>query len=169
MSDYQWHFVENPNLNGPNDAIHEKFRQNAYYSIVRESIQNSMDVQLDHSKPVVVKFETLNINQAEHPELFTIKEHIQSCLEYFKNDIQAQDLFNGMLNYLETNSSIKILKVSDFNTQGMKYEKDNPTCPFTSFMSQGISSKPSGAGGSYGFGKGAYYVPSKIENYSGVY
>jgi len=162
MSNYQWHFVSNPNLNGPNDAIHEKFRQNAYYSIVRESIQNSMDVPLNLEKPVKVKFETITINKAAHPELFSIEQHIRACLEFFTGDKQAADLFNGMLEYLQRNDSIKILKVSDYNTKGMKYEKGNPRCPFISFMSEGISSKGVGSGGSFGFGKGAYYVPSKL-------
>lgn len=162
MSNYQWHFVANPNLNGPNDAIHEKFRQNAYYSIVRESIQNSMDVPLNSEKPVKVKFETITINKAEHPELFSIEQHIRACLDFFTGDKQAEDLFNGMLEYLQRNDSIKILKVSDYNTKGMKYEEGNPRCPFTSFMSEGISSKGVGSGGSFGFGKGAYYVPSKL-------
>jgi hypothetical protein len=162
MIKYKWQFVANPNLNGPNDAIHEKFRQNAYYSIVRESIQNSMDVPLELDKPVKVKFETITINKAEHPDLFSIEQHIIACLDFFNGDKQAEDLFNGMLDYLNRNDSIKILKVSDYNTKGMKYEEGNPRCPFTSFMSEGISSKGVGSGGSFGFGKGAYYVPSKL-------
>ena len=159
----KWFFETTKNtFSGANDPIHETFRANPYYSIVRESIQNSMDVLLDETKPVVVKFETISINQAEHPELFTLRVHIESCLAFHQGNRQAEDLYGGMLRYLDENPSIKILKVSDYNTTGMQYDSNDHLCPFTSFMGEGISSKSSGAGGSFGFGKGAYYVPSEL-------
>lgn len=159
----QWHFETTKNtFSGANDPIHETFRANPYYSIVRESIQNSMDVRLDPTKPVEVCFEIISINQIEHPELFSLREHIESCLEFHKGNHQAEDLYGGMLKYLADNPSIKILKVSDYNTIGMNYETENHLCSFTSFMGEGISSKSVGSGGSFGFGKGAYYVPSEL-------
>lgn len=159
----QWHFETTKNtFSGANDPIHETFRANPYYSIVRESIQNSLDVRMDTTKPVEVRFEIISINQIEHPELFSLREHIKSCFEFHKGNQQAEDLYGGMLKYLDDNPSVKILKVSDFNTIGMSYEPNNHLCPFTSFMGEGISSKNSGAGGSFGFGKGAYYVPSEL-------
>ncbi|WP_194775020.1 hypothetical protein [Pararhodonellum marinum] len=159
----KWFFETTKNtFSGANDPIHETFRANPYYSIVRESIQNSLDVCLDHSKPVEVRFEIISINQAEHPELFSLREHIESCLEFHKDNKQARDLYTGMLKYLNENNSIKILKVGDYNTKGMHYDPYNYQCPFNSFMGEGISSKSSGSGGSFGFGKGAYYVPSEL-------
>jgi hypothetical protein len=159
----KWFFETTKNtLSGANDPIHETFRANPYYSIVRESIQNSMDVRLDESKPVEVRFEVITINQPEHPQLFSLKDHIKSCLEFHAGNKQAEDLYTGMLKYLDENSSVKILKVSDYNTKGMHYDPDDHLCPFTSFMGEGISSKSSGSGGSFGFGKGAYYVPSEL-------
>lgn len=157
----KWFFETTKNTySGANDPIYETFRANPYYSIVRESIQNSLDVQLDKTKPVQVKFEVITINQAEHTELFTIREHIESCLEFHQGNRQAEKLYGSMIKYLDENSSVKILKVSDYNTEGMNYESSNHGCAFTSFMGEGISSKSSGSGGSFGFGKGAYYVPS---------
>jgi hypothetical protein len=158
-----WFFETNKNtFSGANDPIHETFRAHPYYSIVRESIQNSLDVRLDNSKPVEVRFEIITINQAEHPQLFSLRAHIESCLDFHANNKQAHDLYSGMLKYLDENPSIKILKVSDYNTLGMHYDADDHLCPFTSFMGEGISSKSSGSGGSFGFGKGAYYVPSEL-------
>jgi hypothetical protein len=159
----KWFFETTKNtLSGANDPIHETFRANPYYSIVRESIQNSMDVRLDDSKPVEVRFEVITINQAEHEQLFSLKTHIESCLEFHKGNKQAEDLYTGMLKYLDENPAVKILKVSDYNTKGMHYDSNDHLCPFTSFMGEGISSKSSGSGGSFGFGKGAYYVPSEL-------
>ena len=162
-NELKWFFEEARNtFSGANDPIHETFRANPYYSLVRESIQNSLDARKDQTKPVEVHFEIININQVEHPQLFSLRAHIQSCLEFHAADKQANDLYSQMLKYINENSSIKILKVSDYNTRGMHYEKDNYLCPFISFMSEGISSKLSGSGGSFGFGKGAYYVPSEL-------
>jgi hypothetical protein len=163
VGNLKWFFETTKNtFSGANDPIHETFRPHPYYSIVRESIQNSMDVILDKAKPVEMRFEILTINQVEHPELFSLKKNIESCLSFHKGNDQAKDLYGGMLKYLEENQSIKILKVSDYNTLGMSYESGNHQCPFISFMSEGISSKTSGSGGSFGFGKGAYYVPSEL-------
>jgi hypothetical protein len=159
----KWFFETTKNtFSGANDPIHETFRAHPYYSIVRESIQNSMDVRLDDSKPVEVRFEVISINQVEHPQLFSLREHIESCLAFHEGNKQAHDLYSGMLKYLDENAAIKILKVSDYNTKGMHYDSDDYLCPFTSFMGEGISSKSSGSGGSFGFGKGAYYVPSEL-------
>ena len=164
MSDkLQWYFETTKNTyTGANDSMLESFRTHPYYSIVRESIQNSMDVILDHTKPVEVRFEIISINQKEHPELFEIRKHIRGCLEFHSDNRQARELYEGMLTYLDQNPSIKILKVGDYNTKGMHYQSGNPHCPFISFVGEGISSKGSGSGGSFGFGKGAYYVPSAL-------
>jgi hypothetical protein len=159
----KWYFETTKNtFSGANDPIHETFRAHRYYSLVRESIQNSLDVRLDKSKPVLVKFETITINQVEHPELFSIRKHIEGCLDFHKGNKQAEDLYSSMLKYLDENQAVKILKVSDYNTEGMNYKSHDHLCPFTSFMGEGISSKSSGSGGSFGFGKGAYYVPSEL-------
>lgn len=159
----KWFFETTHNtFSGANDPIHETFRAQPYYSIVRESIQNSMDVQKDKSKPVEMRFEIVSINQIEHPELFSIRVHIENCLKFHSGNKQAEGLYGGMIKYLDENPSVKILKVSDYNTEGMNYHSSDYLCPFTSFMSEGISSKISGSGGSFGFGKGAYYVPSVL-------
>lgn len=56
---------------------------------------------------------------------------------------------------------IGILKISDFNTTGMVYEEDNRGCDYHSFMKAvGSSFKQGSAGGSWGLGKGSYFVAS---------
>ncbi|MCB0472269.1 MAG: hypothetical protein KDC56_04315, partial [Flavobacteriaceae bacterium] len=162
----KWYFDESGQAKtGPNDSIHETFKANPYYSIVRESIQNSLDAVFDKDKPVEVSFEFDKLSKDEYPNLFSIKEHIIACWKTHKKDKQAEKLFYPMSSYLDKYTQIEFLKISDYNTKGRDYDSNDYNSGFNSFVRfEGKSSKSSeGAGGSFGFGKGAYYVLSKIK------
>jgi hypothetical protein len=158
---------------GPNDPIHQNFKGNPYYYIVRESIQNSLDAVENKNKPVEVHFDFEKISRAasEYPGLFKIEKHIDQCRDYFRDDRHAKKLFNGMKSYLDKKylgkklSSIPCLKISDYNTKGMSYEENNTKSPFYAFMrAAGVSAKTGrSSGGSFGFGKGAYFALSAIK------
>lgn len=162
----KWHFDKSGQaLTGPNDSIHETFKANPYYSIVRESIQNSLDAVFKESEPVKIVFSFDKIKKDDYPNLFDLKKHIIACLQTHINDKQAETLFTPMASYIDENSQIEILKISDYNTKGMDYNSSDYNSGFTSFVrAEGKSSKnDKGSGGSFGFGKGAYYVLSKIK------
>ena len=50
----KWHFANfsGGREDGPNEPMSENFKKTPYASLIRESIQNSLDVCLDNSKPV---------------------------------------------------------------------------------------------------------------------
>ena len=54
----KWYFSDQPNGQevGPNNAMEQSFRRNPYASLVRESIQNSLDAVLHRDEPVIVKY-----------------------------------------------------------------------------------------------------------------
>lgn len=167
----QWHFVSEGGTDiGPNDSVRQNFKGNPYYYIVRESIQNSLDAVLDKRKPVEISFNFLKISRLEYPSLFKLEDHIDQCKMYYASDKHAERLFEKMKNFLNQKSSdkkhvnISCLKISDFNTIGMDYEYGDQESPFYSFVrAQGKSSKRgSSTGGSFGFGKGAYFNLSAI-------
>ena len=56
------------------------------------------------------------------------------------------------------------VRISDFNTKGMAYEEEKTDSPFYAFVRlAGVSAKDdTTAGGSFGFGKAAYYLLSPI-------
>lgn len=160
-----WHFDKaGKAITGPNDAIHETFKRYPYYSIVRESIQNSLDAVLDVNEPVKVVFSFEKVRKEDYPNLFLeLKRHIIACWQTHKNDNQAKSLYYPMSSYIDKNNWIEIMKVSDYNTRGMHYDPDDYDSGFTSFLGEGKSSKSNqGSGGSFGFGKGAYFVLSKL-------
>ena len=79
----KWYFADQPNGQevGPNNAMEQSFKKHPYASLVRESIQNSLDAVLDKSQPVVVKFSILEIKGENYPEFFELKHHIKGCLD----------------------------------------------------------------------------------------
>lgn len=168
--DCTWHFKpEGGGDIGPNDPLHITFKGNPYYSIVREAIQNSLDAVNNSAKPVVVSFQYFDLNRQEYPNFFKIEEHINQSLKYYETNADAKRLFGDMLKYLngieEGKKKLKLscLKISDSNTKGMYFD-EGTTSPFYAFLrASGVSAKNQGAGGSFGFGKGAYFALSPIK------
>ena len=162
-----WHFAQSlgGQDQGPNDAMGENFKKSPFDSLVREAIQNSIDAQAKPDVPVIVSFNFRSTTSGNYPRLFEIRKHIKGCLQMY-NDSSSRKKFEPMLGYLSraANEHIDYLEVSDENTSGMPYVKDDVKCPFYSFVqSAGNSSKSSAsAGGSFGFGKAAYFNISKI-------
>lgn len=168
----KWHFGSEGGIDiGPNDPIHQTFKGNSYYSIVREAIQNSLDAVNDNRFPVNISFQYFDLDKLEYPSFFQLEEHIKQSQEYFKNNDDAKILFSDMLQYLNGNNEgekkkhIACLKISDSNTKGMQYVDGNTESPFYAFLrAAGVSSKMiGGSGGSFGFGKGAYFALSPIK------
>jgi len=156
---------------GPNDPIHQTYKGNPYYSIVREAIQNSLDAVNDIAFPVKVSFHYFELDRLQCPNFFHLEDHIKQSLDYYKNNVDAQRLFGDMLYYLNGNEKgkkklkISCLRISDYNTKGMPYVLGDTESSFYAFLrATGVSIKMiGGAGGSFGFGKGAYFALSPIK------
>jgi len=167
----KWYFkLEGGRDVGPNDPVDEKFKGQPYYSIVREAIQNSLDAVDDENKPVKVDFKFFELNRNDYSNLFDIEKNIKLCQSYYNDNDNAERLFKDMLYYLNGNVegkkrlNLSCLKISDYNTIGMRYDVNNTKSPFYAFLrAGGVSAKNQGSGGSFGFGKGAYYTLSPIK------
>lgn len=167
----KWYFKSEGGRDvGPNDPVDEKFKGQPYYSIVRESIQNSLDAVDDDNKPVKVDFTFFDLSRNDYPELFDIEHDIKQCQTYYHDNDNAERLFKNMLYYLNGDVEgrkrlhLSCLKISDYNTVGMQYDENDTKSPFYAFLrAGGVSAKSQGAGGSFGFGKGAYYTLSPIK------
>ena len=165
--DCRWHFAPTAGGQdqGPNEAMSELFKKDPFESLVRESIQNSLDAVQDKNQPVHVVFRWKRLIGSNHPGLFALKDHLQACVEFW-GTASAKEKFAPMIHYIDENSigGVYYLEVSDNNTTGMDYRPNDRQCPFYSFVrSAGNSSKAmNSAGGSYGFGKAAYFNVSRI-------
>lgn len=167
-TNYRWHFdLQGGAEQGPNVPTQKSFAGDKYVTLVREAIQNSLDAPLDTTKPVRVEMKVTSVQRNNLPSFFGIENHIKSCLSYWSKNPDAEITFKPMLDYLGgigNYDKLHYIEVADYNTTGMYYEKGNNTTPFFSFlMSVGNSSKnDQKAGGSFGFGKAAYFNVSKI-------
>lgn len=171
--DCRWHPIyrsDNDNGVGPSEPMQENFRQAPYASLVREAIQNSLDVvKRNSSDPVEMRFSIGSIDSKNFPQFFGISKHIQGCIDNFPNNDKAKRIYPPMLEYINKvnrpGGKLHFIRVSDYNTQGMPYMnlEDNDS-PFYAFVrSAGVSSKSDeSAGGSFGFGKAAYFYLSPL-------
>lgn len=166
--DCKWTFPQVPDETGdegPNSALSAPFEgQFPCASLVRESIQNSLDAALDSKTPVIVCFEYRDFDKANYPNFFRLSDHIRLCQAYYPGNRTAAQRYPTMANYLESSQEIGFIRVSDYMTKGMSYQKGDTKSPFYAFVrSAGVNVKQDeGAGGSFGFGKGAFFGMSPI-------
>ena len=165
--DCKWYFGPQAkgNEKGPNNPTALTFKGTKYHSLIRESIQNSLDAVDDKSRPVTVSFDYREFSGLEFPDFFKLKDHIIGCLEKYPNDENGEKLFRPMLEYFNTfqvDQNMGYLRIVDTNTTGMHYDANDPGSPFNAFISEGIASKPNGSGGSFGFGKAVFWMLSPI-------
>lgn len=160
-------------LQGANDPIISKFKENFFNSLVRESIQNSMDAMREDSSFIEVGYDLKTVSKSAFPNLFSIKNHIDACKETHADNNRARELYAPMAEFMNCDE-LDILTISDFNTSGMPYLPDNIyKNPFQAFVnSDGQSVKntsrsdgsPASNGGSFGIGKGAYFLMSPVRS-----
>ena len=168
--DCRWHFGRETGREQLSDPMSEHFKDDLYTSLVRESIQNSLDAA-NGAEPVRVEFLYKQINSRDFPNFFELRNHIKGCIDYYGND--AKKVYKPMLDgFPETDGlkqTIPYLRVADFNTKGMSYTEGDTKSTFYAFVRAiGVTVKDeTGArGGSFGYGKAAYY---KMSPYSTVF
>jgi hypothetical protein len=156
----QWIFddLRGSMASGPNAGPTVEFRGNPSYYIAREALQNIMDAHDEGSgKPVEAEFSVVSMSAKDLPGAEHLGEVLAACAVYLreKGAIDTAVEFEKGSEKISKNASIKVLRISDHNTVGMTAENW-----FRFAESIGFSNKQSGSGGSFGLGKGAYYVSS---------
>lgn len=162
-NDLKWFFGHSASeKHGPNDSITTTFKGDKYYSLAREVLQNSVDAIDDKNKPVRVTFSCFELKKSDLIGFWELQNNIHSCQEYFSTHKKFVEFCNeGEIQFKE--DKIKCLKISDFNTTGLEYSDGTESKFFGFIESVGVTNKSnSGAGGSFGFGKGAYYAASSV-------
>lgn len=154
----KWHFVNHIDgiqRQGIRDGDIDDFDKTRYQSVVRESIQNSLDAKLNVNAPVIVKFNFFKLKKDSATTLFMIENHIKACVNYSKEKDDI-DRLTTMINSFE-NDVVSCLRISDENTIGMNQESYN------AFISKNISFKSNqSSAGSKGRGKAAYFALSYL-------
>ena len=145
---------------GLNDPGIETFLSKPLESLAREVIQNSRDATEDTSKPVIVHFSLFDVSRALFPYADEFKEILNSCGEYWRDNIKAEKFFKTAASLLEQ-EDIRFLKISDFNTNGLSGASESRGRDWHKLTkSVGASDKRGGKDGSFGIGKHAPFACS---------
>lgn len=155
--DGKWRFASNNKgiVDGFNDPGIETFSANSIASMVREVIQNSVDQQVDDSRPVVVDFDFFQVTQDEIPGGRQLGNIFDRCITASKGDPVATGFFQQAQKLMK--GKIDVLRISDHNTTGLVgAETDDTKTPWHRLVKgRGSSNKNINSGGSFGIGKAA--------------
>lgn len=159
----KWNFNElriGDEKQGIRDGDMSDFSKTHYKSVVRESIQNSLDARNDYNQPVVVNFSFKTYNKGFLPNFSNIEQRIKNCLDYASNP-DDKEFLSTMIKSFENNFEYECMEISDINTLGMEIDGS-----YDSFAnSRNISSKFSkGSAGSKGMGKAVYFASSYLQS-----
>jgi hypothetical protein len=148
---------------GVNNAGIATYLDRPYASAAREVAQNSRDASA--GLPVRISFDLLEVPFEDVPALDKLRRANGFCLNKVRNakDTKAIAHFEQAARVLE-NGPLKILRIADYNTVGLRGPAEEGT-PFHSLiMSSGVSVKENDAsGGSFGIGKNAIFAISDIQ------
>lgn len=126
MSNFTWQFPPNEasEIQGPNDAGIVHFLSSRKDSIIRETVQNSLDAQADPMRPVRIKFEITRMATADFAATSLIGE-LEASANSPHNDDEHSKKFRQGANQLKRvgMGSVDCLKIVDSNTTGADDEK----------------------------------------------
>ncbi len=160
----RWRFPDNHHgeIQGFNNAGVRTFDANTVSSVVRESIQNSLDAALDRDgrTPVKVEFELFSMNGVNLPDAERLYVSLSACADYWSKDKRASKFFNRAADDL--NGKIPVLRISDHGTTGLRGARTGEVSTDWSRLikESGSSSKDDFSGGSFGIGKYATFACS---------
>ena len=160
-----WHFP--PSGGGVDGGFNhpgiEYYSGNPEYHLAREVIQNSLDARVDLRKPVVVRFEAIDLPKPEFPGQNELLLSFKACRKDEKGNEKAEGFFTRGIAVLG-GSVIPCLRISDSNTTGLRGKEDRrgQWHNLTKAMGRSGSDKSDTAGGSYGIGKNAPFTMSSL-------
>ncbi|MCY3594158.1 MAG: hypothetical protein OXH01_02835, partial [Bacteroidetes bacterium] len=156
------------NVGGEAEGLHpgiEIFRENPFAAAARETGQNSLDARDDVNKPVKLTFDILELKSEEFPSIEQYRETAKICLNKSSKakSEQEKDFFSNACKVLNE-EKIRVLRISDFNTKGVRGPCREGR-PFHALAkTEGVSEKEHvSSGGSFGIGKNATFALSDIQ------
>lgn len=163
----EWDFplnVGGGQYEGLNNPGVESFKGNLWESLAREIIQNSTDARRKNAiGPVIVNFQLEKIPTHCFPGARDLKKIFSSCRTFPKTSEKAKKFFDRAIDILNEDT-INILKISDYNTTGLRgVDKDIGSSDWNNLINgTGSSDKKAASGGSFGIGKNAPFACSLL-------
>ena len=176
MEKSMWRFAPNGNAGytGINDSGIETFSARIMHSLVRETIQNALDARKDSDAPISVEFKEFDMPITDFPDYEGFAKSIHACLRDNEDD-DARSFFRRASDLIdrEKQETIRVLRISDFNTVGLQGAETGEKGSNWSRLvkERGSSNKNKTAQGSFGIGKAAPFACSDLRTvfYSSLY
>jgi hypothetical protein len=161
-----WHFpaLDHGESEGLNDPLLQYFGGDHSWYVAREVIQNSVDARADYNSPVTVRFTKFALPAKNLPGMKELRDRLKVCLQRAKSE-KNERAEKHYKEALETaiSEEIAILRASDFNTSGLTGQDGDKDGRWHRLVKAIGENQPAGVGGgSYGIGKGAPFVASKL-------
>lgn len=150
---------------GLSDAGIETFRDRPFAAVARETGQNSRDARDDANQPVVLRFDVIEVPAVEFPNLQEYLNAAQHCLDKSQSAEREKEIgfFRNAVSSLN-GDSLKVLRIADFNTRGVRGPCVEGRPFHTLAKTDGLSVKEeASSGGSFGIGKNATFALSDIQ------
>ena len=121
----KWEFVSTGggDEDGFNDPLIETFKSDPERYLARESIQKVNDARLNPKEPVRIHFQHFELDTEKLPGIDDIKKIYELNSKYFDEDSKLQNFCKAALALL-SQKKISVLKISDYNTNGLCGEDD---------------------------------------------
>jgi len=158
-------------LKGFNDGAMDHFRGDRAASVVRETIQNSLDVRDDKKKPVIVAYTFDTLTTREIKEVKDLSDSLNRArmqeLSHNSAESSSAKFYDAALQ-LSKEPKIEIMGVHDFNTTGLTgptvtVKNEKPGGWLALVKGAGLSVKTQAdSGGSFGHGSKAPIAVSRL-------
>lgn len=171
----KWIFPSNNGgeVDGFNNASIDTFNGTKLFSVVRETIQNSMDARVDKDKPVRVSFTLSDIEKSKAVGINELVPFLQSAEETARSQQsethKSVKFFEHAVQVINGAKTIPVFTISDFNTCGLEGDYDDTDPKFKGdkwyalIKGSGLSQKATdGALGSFGHGSKAPFAASSL-------
>lgn len=162
MSLSKWCFPSNSggDEQGLNNSLIETFNDSPIKSLAREIVQNSLDAAL-MGKQAIVEFKSFSLIRDAFPGCAELSNIMAKCQQFARNE-KTVKFFEEAKKVLASDK-IHFLRISDFNTKGLRgSDKERGTDWSNLVRSTGSSDKNGEKGGSFGIGKGAPFACSAL-------
>jgi hypothetical protein len=171
--DMQWYFPPSEGAAGFNNAAIDTFKAGGNFSLVRESIQNSLDAIVDSGSPVHVAITNDELDIEFVSGVLDLRESLdrarKAAIVQGGEKSKEVKFFDNALRFLDSRKTVKVLGIHDFNTKGLggpinaRLDEDKYGGWLALVMSDGLSSKNrADSGGSFGHGSKANFAYSQL-------
>lgn len=170
-NNYKWIFSDLGAADkvGVNDAGIGIFKRQPYKGLAKEILQNVTDAKddsLPEEIPVKARFELIYIDRDDIPDWQRLNEVIHKCYDYYNegdDGAKLKVICDAADKYLSKEGKVPVLKISDFNTYGLRGVHEEKGSNWTGLVRErSATNKSNGSSGAFGVGKFAPFNFSSL-------